>query len=48
MLSLLWPAGTSSGIVILWNVSHEDLFDLYGTSHSLYTVAEDKAAAAAE
>lgn len=45
MLSLLWPTGTSPGIVILWNVSRQDLFDLYGTSRSLYTVAKDKAAA---
>lgn len=48
MLSLLWPTGTSPGIVILWNVSRQDLFDLYGTSRTLYIVAEDKAAAAEE
>ena len=45
MLSLSWPTGTSPGIVILWTVSCQDLFDLYGTFHILYTVAEDKAAA---
>ncbi len=38
MLSLSWPTGTSAGIVILWTVSCQDLFDLYGTPHSLYTV----------
>lgn len=43
MLSLQWPGGTSPDKVILSTVSCWDLFDLYGTAHSLYSVAGDKA-----
>lgn len=41
ILSLSWPTGTSPDSVVLWTVSCQDLFDLYCTSRSLYSVAKE-------
>lgn len=40
-----WPAASSPGFVILRSVARRDLFDLYGVFLSLYTAAEEVAAA---